>query len=432
LKSVSPDIPEELRIEQLDSHGCGIASLGDHTMVCDGALPDEVVQVSQYRQRRKLLVAQAYSIKQPCEARVSPLCRYFGECGGCQLQQAHYEAQLVYKERFLQRSLTQYGDVTPDQWLVALSNSPFHYRRRVRLSVRTFDNGEVIIGFHRKSSTYLLDILVCPVIDPRLHMLLEPLHQLVSQLTVRHRLPQIEMCCGEQEVAVVFRHLLPLSDNDRILLQYFAELHEVLVFTQAGGPETIQPLREDQVTTLQYSFPRHQVRLTFAATDFIQANAQINRLLVDAVLTQLDIQEQDVVLDLFCGIGNFSLPLARYVRSVIGIEGHPALVERARQNADHNGLHNVHFQLADLDDWSPDTAYNKLLIDPPREGAIEVIKRLSDAMPDTVVYVSCLPKTLARDARYLVHRLGYTLSKAGIVDMFPQTRHVEAIAVFQR
>ncbi len=432
MNSISLDAPIELRIEQLDSHGRGIASVDGKLMLCDGALPDEVVRVSQYRQRRNLLVAQAYSVTKPCEARIPPLCRYFGECGGCQLQHAHYDAQLTYKETFLQRSLLQYGDVTPEQWLSALANAPFHYRRRVRLGVRAFDNGEVIIGFHRKSSSYLLDILVCPVLDPRLHMLLEPLHLLVKQLSVRHRLPQIEMSCSEQKVAVVFRHLVPLSENDRVLLQDFADLHEVLVFTQAGGPESFQPLLKEQVTTLQYSFPRHQVRLTFAATDFIQANAQINQQLVDAVLTQLDVQEQDVMLDLFCGIGNFSLPAARYVHSVIGIESHPALVGRARKNAAHNGLRNAHFQQTDLDDWSPDTAFNKLLIDPPREGAIEVIKRLSEEMPETIVYVSCLPKTLARDARYLVHRLGYTLSKAGIVDMFPQTRHVEAIAVFQR
>lgn len=422
----------ELRIERLDSHGRGIAGFGGNIMVCDGALPDEVVRISQYTQRRHLATAQAYSLVEKSEARVTPLCRYFGECGGCQLQHASYDAQLAYKENHLRHSLARYADVSPRHWLPALSNSPFHYRRRVRLGVRMFENGEVIIGFHRKSRSYLLDILACPVLEPRLHVLLEPLHQLVSRLSIRHRLPQIEMSCGEQEVAVVFRHLLPLTGNDHDLLRQFAELHEVLVFTQAGGPDSIQPLLDDQRTTLHYGFPFHHVRLGYAATDFVQANAQVNRLLVDAVLAQLDVQAQDVVLDLFCGNGNFSLPLARYARSVIGIEGHPALVARARDNADHNGLHNAHFQQADLSNWSPGIAYNKLLIDPPREGAIDVIKRLTDDLPDIIVYVSCLPKTLARDARYLVHRLGYTLNKAGIVDMFPQTKHVEAIAVFQR
>jgi 23S rRNA (uracil1939-C5)-methyltransferase len=335
-------------------------------------------------------------------------------------------------ESYLKQSLAQYGDVSPAQWLPTLSDSPFHYRRRVRLGVRVTSNSELIIGFHRKQRSYLLNIQVCPVLDPRLHMLLGPLHQLVEQLSVRQRLPQIEMSSGESEVAVVLRHLIPLSENDRVLLREFAELHKVLVFTHACNRDSIEPLLDTQATTLQYSFPLHQIRLTYTATDFIQANAQVNQLLLEQVIAQLDVQEQDVVLDLFCGIGNFSLPLARYARAVIGIDGHPDLVAQARYNADHNGLRNVQFQHADLTNWSPDIQCNKLLIDPPRGGAMDVIKRLPELIADTIVYVSCQPRTLARDAGYLVHRLGYTLTKAGVVDMFPQTKHVEAIAVFQR
>jgi 23S rRNA (uracil1939-C5)-methyltransferase len=401
-------------------------------VVCDGALPGEVVQLTQYQQRRRVLIAQAYHIVQTAAARVSPLCRYFGECGGCQLQHARYDAQLAYKESFLQQSLAEYGDVSPERWLPAISHAAFHYRRRVRLSVRMQGNGEAVIGFHRKHRSYLLDILACPILEPRLHMLLAPLHQLVPQLSVCQRLPQIEMSAGDQEVAVVFRHLLPLSDNDRALLRHFAEMQEALVFTQAAGPESIQALSAAQATTLQYVMEKHHTRLTFAPTDFIQANAELNQLLVDAVLQHLDVQEQDVVLDLFCGIGNFSLPIARYVHSVIGIEGNLALAARANTNADHNGLRNAQFRQDDLCSWLPDIPHNKLLIDPPREGAIEVIKRLPEPGAQTIVYVSCLPKTLARDARYLVHQRGYRLVKAGVVDMFPQTKHVEAIAVFQR
>jgi 23S rRNA (uracil1939-C5)-methyltransferase len=422
----------QLSIERLDSQGRGLATHDETTVVCDGALPGEIVHVTQYKQRRKLAIAQDYSLVHAAEARVAPLCRYFGECGGCQLQHARYDAQLAYKESHLKQFLVQYGEVTPAHWLPTLSDSPFHYRRRVRLGVRMLNNDDVIIGFRRKHSSYLLDIRVCPVLEPRLHMLLEPLHQLVPQLSVRHRLPQIEMSCGEQEVALVFRHLLPLSENDQGLLREFALLHEVLVFTQTGNPDSMQALQVTQATSLQYSFPRHQIRLTYAATDFIQANAQVNQLLLDQVMTQLDVQEQDVVLDLFCGIGNFSLPLARYARAVVGIDAQPALVERARYNADHNGLRNTQFQHADLTRWSPDIKCSKLLIDPPREGAIDVIKRLSGDTADIIVYVSCQPRTLARDARYLVHQLGYTLMKAGVVDRFPQTRHVEAVAVFER
>jgi 23S rRNA (uracil1939-C5)-methyltransferase len=428
----APDSPLKLYIDRLDSQGRGIVTHGGQVLVCEGALPGEIVQVSEFKQRRRLAFAQAYTVEQAAEARVPPLCRYFGECGGCQLQHARYDAQLAYKESFLKQTLAEQGNVSPAQWLPTLTDAPYHYRRRVRLSVRKLGKDEVVIGFHRKHRSFLLDILACPVLEPRLHMLLGPLHQLVMQLSVSHRLPQIEMCCGDQEVAVVFRHLLALSGNDRVLLREFAEQFGVLVFTQAAGPDSVQPLLDEQATSLQYSFPEHRIRLTHAPTDFIQANAQVNSLLVETVLQQLDIQEQDAVLDLFSGIGNFSLPMARYARSVIGIEGYPALVARAQYNADHNGLRNTRFLQADLTADSPDFQCNKILIDPPREGAIDVIKQLPDSGIETIVYVSCQPKTLARDARYLVHQRGFSLSKAGVVDMFPQTKHVEVIAVFQR
>lgn len=405
--------------------------LGDVPVICDGALPGEVVRVEQYKQQRRLLTAKAYCIVQASGARVMPQCRYFGECGGCQLQQASYDAQIAYKEKQLKQDLMQYGDVSPEQWMPSLRSSAFNYRRRVRMGVRLLSNGELIIGFHRKSRSYLLDIRSCPVLEPRLQMLLEPLHQVVRQLSIRHRLPQIEMNCGDHVVAFVFRHLLPLSEHDRTLLHEFAQLHELLIFTQAEGPDSITALMQGQEYSLQYSFPRHQIRLSYAPADFIQANAYLNTLLVDAVIEQLDVQEQDVVLDLFCGIGNFSLPLARYAHSVIGVEGHPALVKRAQSNADYNGLRNVEFQQADLNIWSPRAGCNKILIDPPREGAIDVIKRLADDI-EMLVYVSCLPRTLARDARYLVQKRGFTLSRVGVADMFPQTKHIEALAVFQR
>ena len=426
------DASLELPIERLDSHGRGLASHAGMTVICKGALPGEVVHITQFKQRRQLLYAQEFRLVQAAEARVSPLCRYFGECGGCQLQHARYDAQLAYKESYLKQSLQHYGEISPAQWLPALADSPFHYRRRVRLGVRVISNDEIIIGFRRKHRSYLLDIQVCPILDPRLHMLLEPLHEVVAQLSVRHRLPQIEMSSGELEVAVVFCHLLPLSDNDRALLREFADLHQVLVFTRAVGSDSIQSIVSGQATTLQYSLPRHQIRLTYAATDFIQANAQMNELLVDQIIEHLEVQEHDSVLDLFCGIGNFSLPLARYARTVSGVEGHPTLVARARINAEHNGLRNVQFQHADLTRWSPDSHYNKLLLNPPRAGAMDVIQRLPVAAADTLVYMSCMPRTLARDVQYLVHQCGYTLTKAGVVDMFPQTRHVEAIAVLQR
>ena len=422
----------ELPIEQLDRHGRGLGAYGDLIVICDGALPGDIVNVTQYKQRRQLLFAQAYRIVHAAEARVPPLCRYFGECGGCQLQHARYDAQLAYKESRLKQSLQHFGGVSPTHWLPTLSDSPFHYRRRANLGVRVLNNDEIIIGFQGKDRSYLLDIQVCPVLDPRLHMLLGPLHTLVAKLSVRHHLTQIDMSSGELEVAVVFHNLLTLSDNDRALLRDFSELHEVLVFTQVGGPDSVQALTTAQAATLQYSFPGHQIRITYAATDLIEVNAQINQMLVDQVMAQLDVQAHDIVLDLFCGIGNFSLPLARYVRAVIGIDDQPVLVERARTNAEHNGMRNVQFQLTDIAHWSPDIKYSKLLLTPRRAGAIDVIKRLPIDTADTIVYVSCEPKTLARDVDYLVHHSGYTLTKAGVVDMVPQTNQIDAIAVLQR
>jgi 23S rRNA (uracil1939-C5)-methyltransferase len=401
-------------------------------MVCDGALPDEQVRVTRYKRRRRLAIAQDFEITRPSEARAVPICRYFEQCGGCQLQQAHYDAQLAYKQNQLKQAFLEYGAVSPAHWLATLADGTYHYRRRVRLGVRSLADGNTIIGFHRKNHSYLLDIRACPVIEPRLHMLLEPLHQLVPQLSVRQRLPQIEMSSGESDVAVVFCHLLPLSFHDRQLLSAFAEQQSVLVFTQAGGPDSLRPLQATQRTDLQYSFTRHQTQLSYGPADFVQANDRVNQLLVDQVIAQLDIQPQDRVLELFCGNGNFSLPLARYAYQVIGVEGHPGLVARAVHNADQNGIRNVRFVQADLRQWTPDMPYDKLLLDPPREGAIEVIKRLPETSANTIVYVSCQPRTLARDARYLVHHRGYTLSRAGLVDMFPQTKHIEAIAVFTR
>lgn len=421
----------DLEIDCLDSRGRGIAVHADRQVICDGALPGEHVHVTDYEVRRGVFRATSYEITRSVDTRISPQCQYFGECGGCQLQQAQHAVQLAYKQYYLRQCLVQYGALSPERWMPAQSGSAYHYRRRVRLSVRVTDAGEVILGFRRKNRSYLLDLDACPVLEPRLHNLLAPLHRLVSGLSIRQRLPQIEMSYSEQEVAIVLRHLLPFSPRDIGYLSDFAKTYQLLVFTQSRGPESVVPLERNQARSLQYRFRHHQLYLNYAPTDFIQANAEMNGKLVDTVLQQLDVQKSDVVLDLYCGIGNFSLPLARYAHSVIGIEAHPELVARARSNAQLNGLHNVDFCQADLNDWLPDTRYNKVLLDPPREGAMDVIKQLPSTL-GRIVYVSCLPRTLARDARYLVHRCGYRFTAVGVVDMFPQTRHVEAVAVFER
>lgn len=422
----------ELRIERLDLKARGIAEQAGTSYVCDGALPGETVAVSRLEQRRRLAIVREYAVVDPVQARTPPACRYYNECGGCQLQHADYAAQLHYKQRLLEYALRRHGDVGPQTWQEPMASEPWHYRRRARLRVRALPDGELIIGFNRKRHSWLLDIAACEVLEARLQALLVPLHELVRQLSVRQRLPQIELACGDNECAVVLRHLQALTDSDRKLIGDFFGQHGVLGFTQAGGPQTAIPLQAEQEQALHYALPAHELSLAFGPTDFIQANASVNRLLVYEVIAQAQPDARDRILDLYSGVGNFSLPLARYAGSVVGVEAHAGLVLRARENARHNNIHNCEFIEADLCSWQAGFSFNKLILDPPREGAIDVIKRLPESGIGKIVYVSCDPKTLARDARYLVKRGGYSFSQARLVDMFPQTRHIETIAVFEK
>lgn len=421
-----------LHIERLDLKARGIAEHAGMQYVCDGALPGETVSISEATQRRGRVVARQVSILSSTAARTAPLCHYYGECGGCQLQHAEYAAQLNYKQMLLQTTLHEYGEVQPASWLAPIASAPTHYRRRARLRVRSLPSGEVVIGFNRKHRSWLLDIASCPVLEARLGALLGPLHELVRQLHLRQRLPQIELVAGDVTVAVVFRHLQALTQTDRELLGEFATQQDVVVFTQSGGPDTALVLDPSHAAQLEYSLPQHAITLQFAPTDFIQANAAINRALVDEVLARAQLHAQDTLLDLYCGIGNLSLPLARYAGYVLGVEAHAGLVLRANDNAARNGLHNVEFIAADLCHWQPRIRCNKLVLDPPREGAIDIIKRLPHDSIEKIIYVSCDPRTLARDARYLVGRGGYCFTQARLVDMFPQTRHIETVAVFDR
>jgi len=402
------------------------------TVVCDGTLPGELVKVVQFQPRRGRYLAHRFALEEPVAARVMPACPVFGECGGCQLQHARYAEQLAFKQVLLRQALIDYGNVEPATWLPSLSGDPFLYRRRVRLRVRQMSNDEIIIGFHRKAHSYLLDISECPVLEPRLQNLLAPLHVLVKELSVRARLPQIELCSGDDSVAVVVRHLRDLSVADLEHLREFARQQQVQVYTQAAGPDSLRPLAGMPSAALEYILPGQRIRLRYAPNDFIQANAQVNAMLVQRVLELLAPTPQDQILDLYAGIGNFSLPLAHYAGAVTGVEFHPGLVARARDNAARNELGNLRFLQADLEQWQVQGDYNKVLIDPPREGAMHAVKQLARLAPDSIVYVSCLPRTLARDARYLVHAAGYRLSRVGLVDMFPQTRHIEALAVFEK
>jgi 23S rRNA (uracil1939-C5)-methyltransferase len=340
---------------------------------------------------------------------------------------------MAAKQNWLEQNLARIGKVSPARWLAPITGDEWGYRHRARLSVRRVPaKGGVLVGFRERHSTYVAELGGCPVLTEGVSRLIPPLKALVECLSVRARLPQIEVAVGDNAAALVFRHLEPLTDADLAHLRAFAREHSIHVWLQPGGPDTAHPL-EPADSALHYELPEFGVRLAFRPTDFTQVNHAVNRLLVARALELLDPRPGERIADLFCGLGNFSLPIARRGAQVLGFEGSRELVERARANAAANGLV-AQFEVMDL--FAPSLApfgpFDKVLIDPPRQGAIELVKALPDAWPRRLVYVSCDPATLARDAGVLVHTRGFHLAAAGVVNMFPHTAHVESLALFEK
>ena len=400
----------------------------------EGALPGERAVVRLFKQKARYALARATSIENPSPARREPRCPHFGVCGGCVLQHADAALQLAAKRDSLEQSLSRIGKTLPERWLPSVEGEEWGYRRRARLSVRRVPKkGGVLVGFRERRSSYVADLRECPVLPPAISALIAPLKELVESLSVRERLPQIEVAMGDAATALVFRHLLPLSEDDRERLRRFARERGVQVWLQPARPENAQPF-EPEGGELFYELPDFAVRLQFRPTDFTQVNPAVNRLLVGRALELLDPRPGERIADLFCGLGNFSLPMARRGARVIGFEGSPELVERARANAAANGL-TAQFEAMDLfhPQLRPYGPFEKILLDPPRQGAIEVVKSLAaEGAPRRIVYVSCDTATLARDAGVLVHTKGYRLAAAGVVNMFPHTAHVESIALLER
>jgi 23S rRNA (uracil1939-C5)-methyltransferase len=366
-------------------------------------------------------------------SRQAPRCPHFGVCGGCSLQHTDARTQMAAKQRWLEENLARIGKVRPDTMLPIVYGEDWHYRRRARLGARFVDKkGGALVGFREKRSSYITDMRECHVLPMEISRLIVPLRQLVESLSIRARLPQVEVAVGDNAAVLVFRHLDALSTGDEDLLKQFSRTHAIHVWLQPGGPETARPFDPPQ-SELYYELPEFGVRLAFGPTDFTQVNYGVNRILVGRAVRLLDPQPGERIADLFCGLGNFSLPLARRGAHVIGFEGSRALVERARANASANGLV-AQFEVMNL--FQPElerfAPFPKILIDPPREGAVEIVKSLPESWPRRIVYVSCDPATLARDAGVLVHAQGFRLSAAGVVNMFPHTAHVESIAVFDR
>jgi len=428
-----------LMIESLDQEGRGVARRDGKAIFIEGALPGEVVTYSSYRKKPTYEVATLGAVIKESASRVAPRCPHFGNCGGCSLQHFDARAQVAVKQRVLEDSLWHIGRVRPEQVLPAIYGPPWGYRHRARLTVRHVPKkGGALVGFHEKRSSYVADMNSCEVLPPRMSALIHPLRDLVSALSIRSRLPQIEVALGEGADVLVFRILEPLLPPDVELLRRFADRHGVRLYLQPGGPETAAPMSAADETDLHYALPEFDLKIRFAPTDFTQVNHAVNRVLVRRALALLDPQPGDRVADLFCGVGNFTLAIARGGATVLGVEGSAELVRRAAMNAELNGLSaSASFVERDLYRMGGDPLaglgrFDRMLLDPPRDGAVEVVKALPDDGPRRIVYVSCNPGTLARDAAALTQARGYVLRAAGVVNMFPHTSHVESLAVFDR
>ncbi len=431
-----------LDIESLDLDARGIARRDGKVIFVEGALPQERVTVQTVRRKPSYEIARVDRLVRASSQRVEPRCLHFGTCGGCVMQHVNPQAQVAVKQRVLEDALWHVGKLVPGQVLPPIQGPAWGYRYRARLAVRLVPKkGGVLVGFHERKSSFVADIRECHVMPRHVSDLLLPLRALVESLSIPDRIPQIEVAVGDRVTALVLRHLLPLTDDDRTKLLAFAERHGVQWWVQSKGPDTIHTLVPEHETQLAYAMPAFGLRMPFRPTDFTQVNHAINQVLVARALDLLAPQAGERIADLFCGLGNFSLPLATRCQSVVGVEGSAALTARALQAAREHGLHErMAFATCNLFEvdvaWLREQGYfDRMLIDPPRDGAHAISQALSALLPHErpkrIVYVSCSPGSLARDASILVHEGGYRLLSAGVVNMFPHTGHVESIAVFE-
>ena len=428
---------QEADVVDLAHDGRGIARVDGKAVFIEGALPGERVKFRVFKRRRQLDEAGLVEVLRASPDRVVPKCAHFGVCGGCSLQHLAPAAQLAAKQRQLLDNLERIGRVRPRRVLEALEGPVWAYRRRARLGVKyVHKKGRVLAGFREREKPYIADIRRCEVLLDRFATLPAELAALVETLSLRGNLPQVELAAGDVEAALVFRVMATPSAQDLTLLEAFGARHGVQIFLQSGGLDTIKPLREGY-PALGYAVDAERLTLEFGPVDFFQVNREINLSMVAAAVDLLQPTPSDTVLDLFCGLGNFTLPLAARVGAVTGVEGDAALVAKARANAARNGIANVEFAVDNLFEpgrfgpWAQKT-YDLVLLDPPRAGASEIMERMAHWRPRRVVYISCHPGSLARDAGILVENQGYTLLGAGVMDMFPHTTHVESVAVFER
>lgn len=427
-------------IESLDQEGRGVTHFEGKVIFIEGALTGEEVSYSSYRKKPSFELAQVTRVYKSASMRVQPKCRHFGVCGGCSMQHLDASAQVAVKQRILEDSLWHIGKVKAETILAPIHGQTWGYRERARISVKhVIKKNKTLVGFHEKRSSFVADMQSCEILAPKIAKLLPMLAELIGGLSIRDRLPQIEIAVGEFVDALVLRVMDTPSRGDEAALRAFADKHQIQFWLQSKGPDTIVPFHPLDAPPLSYSLPEFGITMPFAPSEFTQVNSAMNRVMISRAVRLLDPRPSERIADFFCGLGNFTLPIARSGAQVIGIEGSTPLVARARQNAACNGLSgNTEFTAMNLFEMTEEGfaalgRFDKLLIDPPRDGAIELVKSLGGRnAPHRIVYVSCNPATLARDTQVLVQIKGYTLKAAGVMNMFPHTSHVESIAVFER
>jgi 23S rRNA (uracil1939-C5)-methyltransferase len=439
-RRIVSEVEEVATVASLTHDGEGVVREGKTAFVA-GALPGERIRFRRTRRHRQHDEAELLEVLEPSVSRVVPKCTHFGVCGGCALQHLSAEAQLETKQTELRDNLERMGKVSPREWLQPLRGPVWNYRRRARLGSKfVIKKDRMVVGFRERLAPYVAELQRCEVLAAPLGEMIAPLAAMLNGLSIRHRIPQIEAAVADNVVALVLRVLDSPSADDLIRLREFATAHSVRFYLQTGGLDSVSPLDGsggEPLEALRYGLPDFDLKLEFTPTDFVQINAQINQALVARAVELLDLTPASSVLDLYCGIGNFTLALARNSGRAVGVEGDKGLVERARHNAGLNEVRNAEFHVADLArpleptlPWLRES-YTHVLLDPPRAGASEVLASISRLGPQRVLYISCHPGSLARDLGLLVHEHGMSLVAAGVLDMFPHTTHVESLAILE-
>ena len=423
----------------MTAQGEGVTRVDGKVYFIDGALPGETVEFEVLRNRKNHGRGKILSfLEQPDDlGRVEADCEYFGVCGGCSLRHYEKSRQLDSKQRTLIEAFEHIGKVTPHSILPAISGNWLNYRRKARLGIRYVEKkGGALVGFREKNTSFITPLNQCLTLTSSLSALLPDLAKLINQLSIKTMMPQIEVAQGDNKISLIFRNLQALNDEDLCLVEQFSQQHGVQSYLQPKGLDSIYPLYPAQPEPLYYELAQYKLRFYFSATDFIQVNAQANQLLLSQAMTLLEPRSDEKILDLYCGLGNFSLPIAQHCAQVMAVEGDQRLVEKANVNAKYNNIENVNFQKQDLSDEAGDyswldQSFDKVLLDPARSGAKLMTHKIAKRDIPRIVYVSCNPATLARDADVLVNTYGYKLTSAGIINMFPHTAHVESIALFE-